>query len=167
VRNLDFNFMKEALKQAEFAFSKDEVPIGAVITCKNKIIARAYNQVELLKDPTAHAEILAITIATSFLRSKWLQDCSLYVTIEPCLMCAGALVLSRIKEVIFGAPDSKTGGFGSKVDVNKMKLNHRIRVKKGILEKECAQLLKDFFKQKRAKLEPRYKSEIESVELRV
>jgi len=142
--------MQEAVKQARIAASKDEVPVGAVVTLKNKIIARAHNQVEMLKDPTAHAEMLAVTQATNFLSSKWLQECSLYVTIEPCSMCAGALVLARIKRICFGANDPKTGACGSIVDIARhKKLNHRIEVTKGILKDECAHLLSDFFKTKR------------------
>lgn len=144
--------MREALKQATIAFEKDEVPIGALITYKDKIIARSYNQVELLKDATAHAEMLVITMAADYLKSKWLSDCTLYVTIEPCLMCAGALILSRIKEVVFGTSDPKAGAFGSKLDINNLNLNHKIKVRKNILDKECAQLIKDFFKQKRTSL---------------
>ena len=102
-------FMKEALKQAKMAFNLDEVPIGAVIVHQNKIIARAHNQVEMLKDPTAHAEMLVLTEACNFLQNKWLLDCDIYVTIEPCSMCAGALVLSRIKRIIYGADDPKAG----------------------------------------------------------
>jgi len=142
-------YMDKALLQARDAFSKDEVPVGAVIIYKDKIIAKAYNQIELLKDPTAHAEMIAITQAASFLGSKWLQGCKMYVTIEPCLMCAGALVLSRIDEVIFGAKDSKTGAFGSKLDINTLGLNHKPKIIKGILEKETACLLQDFFYNKR------------------
>ena len=143
-------FMQEALKEAEIAYRNNEVPIGAIIVLNNKkIIARSHNQVELLKDPTAHAEMIALTQATSFLKSKCLKDCTLYVTVEPCLMCAAALVLSRIDKVIFGAYDEKNGAFGSKIDINQIKLNHRIKFKGGILEKECAQLIKDFFKEKR------------------
>lgn len=150
---IDRIIMQEALKLAKTAFEKDEVPIGAVITYKNKIIARAHNQVEMLKDPTAHAEMLAITQATNYLSSKWLQDCTLYVTIEPCSMCAGALVLARIKRVCFGASDPKTGACGSIVNIaHHKKLNHRIEVKKGILKGECAALLSHFFKSKRKPL---------------
>ncbi|MFC1704008.1 tRNA adenosine(34) deaminase TadA [Candidatus Omnitrophota bacterium] len=144
------HFMQEALKEAIIAFEKDDVPVGAVIEYKGKIIARAHNQVELLKDPTAHAEMIAVTQATHFLKSKWLQDCSLYVTIEPCSMCAGALVLSRIKNLYYGADDPKTGACGSVINVaHHKKLNHRIKVKKGILEQESSLLLKEFFKRKR------------------
>ena len=106
-------FMSEAIKQAKKAASQEEVPVGAVIVRQGKIIARAYNQIEMLKDPTAHAEMIAITEAASFLQSKWLNECRIYVTIEPCSMCAGALVLARIKEIIYGAEDPKTGACGS------------------------------------------------------
>lgn len=151
MKNKDIIFIKEALKQANIALEKDEVPIGALVTYQDRIIARSYNQVELLKDATAHAEMLVITMAAGYLKSKWLSECTLYVTIEPCLMCAGALILSRIKEVVFGASDPKAGAFGSKLDINKLKLNHKIKVRRNVLEKECAQVIKDFFKQKRAK----------------
>ncbi|MFH0826800.1 MAG: tRNA adenosine(34) deaminase TadA [Candidatus Omnitrophota bacterium] len=143
-------FMQEALKEAKRALKEDEVPIGAVVVYKDKIIGRAHNQVERLKDPTAHAEMLAITCATNSLNTKWLNDASLYVTIEPCSMCAGALVLARIKNLIYGAGDPKSGACGSVVNiVNHKKLNHRIKIKKGILEKESSSLLKEFFKKKR------------------
>ena len=144
--------MQEALKEAQKASSEDEVPVGAVIVYQNKIIARSHNQVERLKDPTAHAEIIAVTSAASYLGTKWLNEASLYVTIEPCSMCAGALVLSRIKDLYFGASDPKTGACGSIVNIaNHKKLNHHIKVTKGILEAECGFLLKEFFKQKRKK----------------
>jgi len=144
--------MREALKEAAKAFAEDEVPVGAVIVSDGKIIARGHNQVERLKDPTAHAEMLALTSATNFLNTKWLNGASLYVTIEPCSMCAGALVLARIKDICFGAKDPKTGACGSAVNIiRNKKLNHRIKIKSGILEKESAILLKDFFKKKRAK----------------
>lgn len=145
------NYMYKAIQEAECAFSEDEVPVGAVIVYKDKIIAKAHNQVERLNDPTAHAEMIAITQAADFLKAKWLYDCTMYVTIEPCAMCAGALILSRISQVVFGASDPKTGAFGSKININSLKLNHKIKVKKDVLEKECRQLLKDFFKQKRKK----------------
>jgi len=141
--------MRRALKEAESAFDEDEVPVGAVIVYEDKIIAKAHNQVERLCDPTAHAEIIAITQAAAYLKSKWLKNCTLYVTIEPCSMCAGALVLSRIKRVVFGAYDPKTGAFGSKIDINKLKLNHKIKVKQAVLETKCAQLISEFFKKKR------------------
>jgi tRNA(adenine34) deaminase len=144
--------MQEALKEAQKASGEDEVPVGAVIVYKDKIIARAHNQVERLKDPTAHAEILALTSAANFLGTKWLNGAALYVTIEPCSMCAGAVVLSRIKNLYFGAKDPKTGACGSVINIaNHKKLNHRIEVKGGILKDECSSLLKDFFKKKRRK----------------
>jgi len=144
-------FMQEALKEAGKAFAEDEVPVGAVVVYKDKIIARGHNQVELLKDPTAHAEMLAITSAVSYLNTKWLNEAVLYATIEPCSMCAGALVLARIKNLYFGARDPKAGACGSVASiVNHRKLNHRIKIKSGILEEECSSLLKEFFKKKRA-----------------
>ena len=143
-------FMLEAIKHAKIAAAKDEVPVGAVIVHKGKVIAHAYNQIEMLKDPTAHAEMIAITAAANFLQSKWLSGCSIYVTIEPCSMCAGALVLSRIKEIIYGAADPKTGAFGSVVNIiNNKKLNHQVDIRKGVLNNECGFLLSEFFQKKR------------------
>jgi len=150
--NKDILYMREALKEAAKALEEDEVPVGAVIVSDSKIIARGHNQVERLKDPTAHAEMIALTSATNFLNTKWLNQCTLYVTIEPCSMCAGALVLARIKNICFGAKDPKTGACGSVTNiVNHKKLNHRIKVKSGVLEDECSRLLKDFFRKKRRK----------------
>jgi len=135
---------------AKRAAAQDEVPIGTVIVHQNKIIARAYNQVEMLKDPTAHAEMIAVTQAANALSSKWLQDCTMYVTIEPCSMCAGALVLARIKKLYFGAEDPKTGACGSIFNiVREKKLNHRIEVKGGLLKEECGFLISEFFRKKR------------------
>jgi len=152
VGKIDQIYMSEAVKEAQKAFAEDEVPVGAVIVHKRRIIARGHNQVERLKDPTAHAEMLALTSATNFLDSKWLNGASLYVTIEPCSMCAGALVLARIKNLYFGAKDPKTGACGSVVNIiNHKKINHRIKVKGGILKEECGSLLKEFFKKKRKK----------------
>ena len=150
--SLEIHYMREALKEARKAFEKDDVPVWAVIVSEGRIIARAHNQVELLKDPTAHAEMIAITQAAAALGSKWLTDCAVYVTIEPCSMCAGALVLSRIKNIFFGAKDPKTGACGSVVNlVNHKKLNHRIMVRSGVLKEESSSLLKEFFKKKRKK----------------
>lgn len=144
--------MREALKEARKAFAEDEVPVGAVVVSGQKIISRGRNQVERLKDPTAHAEMIALTSAANFLGTKWLNGASLYVTIEPCSMCAGALVLARIKNIYFGAQDPKTGSCGSVLNiVNHKKLNHRIKVKSGILREESASLLKEFFQKKRKK----------------
>ena len=149
--SLDEKWMYEALKEAKKALLKDDVPIGAVIVNCGKIIGRGYNQVEMLKDPTAHAEMIAITAASNYMSEKWLLNSTLYVTIEPCSMCAGAFVLSRIKRLVYGSKDPKSGACGTVVNIiNNNKLNHRIKVKSGILEKECSFLLKKFFKKKRA-----------------
>ena len=150
--NKEERYMVEALKQARQAAKDDEVPVGAVIVHKDIIIARAHNQVETLADPTAHAEMIAITQATSFLHNKWLSECTIYVTIEPCSMCAGALILARIGKIVYGANDDKTGACGSVLNIaNDKKLNHRPRVKKGVLARDCAFLLSEFFKKKRIK----------------
>lgn len=142
--------MREALKQAETAADNGEVPVGAVIVHNNRVIAKAYNQVETLKDPTAHAEMIAITQAAGALYGKWLHDCVIYVTIEPCSMCAGALVLSRIKKIYYGARDPKTGACGSVVNITQNdRLNHRVEVSGGLLEEECGNLLSRFFQRKR------------------
>ena len=149
----DTYFMQEALKQAKYAASIDEVPVGAVIVFENKIIAKAHNQVEILKDPTAHAEMIAITQATNSLDSKFLNDCTIYVTIEPCSMCAGALVLSRITRICYGADDPKTGACGSVLNiVENSSLNHSIQVSNGVLAEECGFVVSEFFKMKRAKV---------------
>ena len=142
--------MREAIKEARKAFEADEVPVGAVIVSNGKIIARGHNQVECLKDPTAHAEMIALTSAASCLGNKWLNSSSLYVTIEPCSMCAGALVLSRIKRIYFGAMDPKAGACGSILNiVRHEKLNHRVEIKGGLLADECGYLLSEFFRKKR------------------
>lgn len=147
---IDEIYMSEAIKEAKRAFEEDEVPVGAVIVSDSRIIGRAHNQVERLKDSTAHAEMIAITQAASSMGSKWLNGASLYVTIEPCSMCAGALVLSRIKNLYFGARDPKTGACGSVTNIiEHKKLNHKIKVKAGILKEECGSLLSEFFKKKR------------------
>lgn len=151
MNKIDLIYMSEALKEARKAFDADDVPVGAVIVHKGRIIARAHNQIKLLKDPTAHAEMIAITQAAACLENERLPGACVYVTIEPCLMCAGALVLARVDRVCFGAPDPKTGALGSVFDVNKKKLNHKIKVTKGVSEEECALLLREFFKKKRSK----------------
>ena len=145
-------YMREALKEAQKAFVKDEVPVGCVVVHKGKIIGRGHNQVEMLKDPTAHAEMLALTSATGSLASKWLNEADVYVTIEPCSMCAGAMVLARVKNLYYGCDDPKTGACGSVFDIARnKKLNHRIKVTKGLLKDECVFLLKGFFRSKRSK----------------
>jgi len=143
-------YMREALKEAKKAKQEDEVPVGAIIVYQNRIIARAYNQVERLKDPSAHAEMLAITSASAALSQKYLKNCTLYVTLEPCVMCSGALVWSKIETVIFGASDVNSGACGTVFNLsNSDKLNHHIEIIQGILEYECEDLLKTFFKEKR------------------
>jgi tRNA(adenine34) deaminase len=142
--------MKEAIKEAEKSFKKDEVPVGAVLVYENKIIARAHNLIKTKKDPTAHAEILAIRKAAKKMNNERLIDVSLYVTIEPCAMCAGAIILARIKNLFFGARDPKTGACGSVFDViSNKKNNHKVNVISGIMGNECAGIMKKFFKNKR------------------
>jgi tRNA(adenine34) deaminase len=142
-------FMAKALKLAKKAKEEGEVPVGCLIVKDKKIIAQAYNQVEKLNDSTAHAEMIAITQAEAFLKSKWLKGCSLYVTIEPCFMCACALVLCRIDKVFFATPEPRSGAFGSVADINRLGLNHRIKVSSGIRSQESAALIQGFFFAKR------------------
>ena len=142
--------MREALRQAQKAFTASEVPVGAVIVL-GKMIARAYNQVELLKDATAHAEMLALTQAEAAVGDWRLTDCDLYVTKEPCPMCAGALVHTRIRRVIFGCPDPSAGAAGSVMNLFQMPtLNHRCEITSAVLQQECAAILQDFFRKRRA-----------------
>lgn len=142
--------MREALRQAQKASAADEVPVGAVIVREGKIIARAHNQVELLKDATAHAEMLALTEAEAAVGDWRLTDCDLYVTKEPCPMCAGALVHTRIRRVIFGCADPVAGAAGTVMNLLQMpSLNHRCQMTSGILQKECAVILQDFFRKRR------------------
>jgi len=143
----DEQFMQQALKQAQRAFEEDEVPIGAVLVINNKIVSRGYNQVERLNDPTAHAEIIALTSAFNKLGSKYLPDATLYITLEPCLMCAGALYWSKIGRVVYGAHDEKNGY--QRVAKNTSPFHPKTELTFGILHEECAALVKDFFKQKR------------------
>lgn len=143
-------FMKEGLKEAEKAYKKLEVPVGAIIVKDGKIIARAYNQKESKTDTTKHAEILAIQKASKKLKSWRLIDCEMYVTLEPCTMCAGAIIHSRIKKVYIGAMDEKTGAVGSVLNLfEDYKFNHKPEVEKGILKEDCESLLKQFFKELR------------------
>lgn len=144
--------MQKALGQAHRAFLSEEVPVGAVIVHQGKVIARGYNERETKQDPLAHAEHTAIARAAKKLGTWRLTDCTLYVTLEPCTMCAGAIVLSRIPRVVFGCFDPKAGACGSISNVlADIKLNHRPEVVSGVLEKECSQILKDFFKNIRKK----------------
>lgn len=147
---MDIFYMKEALKEAKKAYSTYEVPVGAVIVYNGEIIGRGYNQRESLKDPTAHAEMLAIKDASKYLDAWRLMDCTMYVTLEPCAMCAGALVNSRIDRLIIGTRDPKRGCCGTIEDLtNHPKFNHRIEVEFGVLEEECSKIISDFFKELR------------------
>jgi len=147
----DEYFMLEALRMARKAVKADEVPIGAVVVREGKIIGRAYNQVELLKDATAHAEMLAMTQAEAAVGDWRLTDCDLYVTKEPCAMCAGALVHTRVRRVIFGCADPVAGAAGSMINLLQMStLNHRCEIASGVLENECAAILRDFFRERRS-----------------
>jgi tRNA(adenine34) deaminase len=137
----DEYFMKEALKQAEMALEDKEIPVGAVVVCNNKIIAKAYNQTEKLNDATAHAEMIALTAAFNYLGSKYLSDCTLYVTLEPCVMCAGALNWAQIGKLVFGSPDPKKG-FRT---VRQKILHPKTKIIDGILSKDCKQILDKFF----------------------
>lgn len=144
-------YMTEALRQATRAYQQGEVPVGAVIVREGRIIARAYNQVELLKDATAHAEMLALTMAESVVGDWRLTDCTLYVTKEPCPMCAGAVVHCRLNRVVFGAPDPKGGAAGSAVNLLQFPtLNHRCEISGGVRAEDCAGLLRSFFAERRA-----------------
>ncbi len=148
----DLYFMREALKEAKKAFAKDEVPVGAVLVHKDKVIARGHNQVELLQDATAHAEMLCITSATTHLENWRLTETTLYCTLEPCPMCAGALFASRVQRLVWAAPDLRLGANGTWVDL--FKANHpmhSIEVTSGILKDEAAALMRDFFQQTRKK----------------
>ena len=147
----DDYFMSQALRQAMRAYESDEVPVGAIVVHQSRIIARAFNQVETLRDATAHAEMLAITQAEAALGDWRLTDCDLYVTKEPCPMCAGALVHARLKRVIFGCSDSNGGAAGGFINLlQQPTLNHRCEVTSGVREEECGRLLKVFFSEKRA-----------------
>ena len=143
----DAYYMQQALKQAQNAFDEDEVPVGAVVVLNDKIIARGYNQVEKLNDPTAHAEILALTSAFNFLGSKYLPEAALYVTVEPCLMCAGALYWSKIGKVVYGASDEKNGYLHITKETSPF--HPKTELVRGVLKEECAELIKAFFRQKR------------------
>jgi tRNA(adenine34) deaminase len=137
----DEHYMKEAFKEACKAFDEEEIPIGAVVVCNNRIIGRGYNQTEKLKDVTAHAEMIAITSAANHLGSKYLTECDLYVTIEPCVMCAGALYWAQFRKVVFGAADPKRGYSRISGEM----LHPKTELLKGVLHKECEELMKKFF----------------------
>ncbi|MFL5773853.1 MAG: nucleoside deaminase [Flavisolibacter sp.] len=143
----DEDYMMQALKQAQMAYDEDEVPVGAVIVMNRKIIARGYNQVEKLSDPTAHAEIIALTSAFNFLGSKYLPDATIYITVEPCLMCAGALYWSKISRIVYGASDEKNGYL--RVSGSNWPFHPKTELTRGVLAEECASLMKTFFLLKR------------------
>jgi len=141
----DTYFMKEALKEAQKAFVKDEVPVGAVIVCENQIIARAHNYTETLNDVTAHAEMQAFTAAADYLGGKYLNECTLYVTLEPCVMCGGASYWAQLKKIVFGAADEKRGFSILSENI----LHPKTEVESGLMKEECSKLLTDFFQSKR------------------
>ena len=143
----DEHFMKHAYREAIKAFDSGEVPVGAVIVMNGQIIARGHNQVEKLSDPTAHGEIIALTSAFSFLGSKYLPEATIYITVEPCLMCAGALYWSKISRIVWGADDEKNGH--KRITQENWPFHPKTEVNKGIMKEECAQLMKDFFSSKR------------------
>ena len=143
-------YMKMALEEAKLAELEDEVPVGCVIVKDDKVIAKAHNLRETNHDPLGHAETLAIKKASEVLNDWQLVNCELYVTVEPCIMCAGAIIQSRISKVIYGAPDLKGGAFGSSINVlDAQNINHRPEIVKGVLEKECVEIIKNYFKSKR------------------
>jgi tRNA(adenine34) deaminase len=143
----DTDYMQQALNEARRAFDAGEVPVGAVVVLNGRIIARGHNQVEQLSDPTAHAEMIALTSAFGFLGSKYLPEATLYVTVEPCLMCAGALYWSKIGRIVWGADDEKNGH--KRLTGDQQAFHPKATITKGILKEECAQLMKDFFSAKR------------------
>ena len=150
-RQSDESYMRDALRLAVKAYEADEVPIGAIVVRAGKIIGRAYNQIELLKDATAHAEMLALTQAEAVVADWRLIDCDLYVTKEPCVMCAGALVHVRIRRLIFGCADPRSGAAGGIINLlQHPTLNHHCEITSGVLQNECAAILQDFFQKKRA-----------------
>ncbi|MCJ7728405.1 MAG: tRNA adenosine(34) deaminase TadA [Sedimentisphaerales bacterium] len=149
-RTVDEQFMRIAIDQAQIAQENGDVPIGAVIVHNNQVIAKAYNQREQLQDPTAHAEIIALTQAAAALENWHLNGCTMYVTLEPCPMCAGALVLARIDRLVYGCDDPKTGAVKSLYNITQdSRLNHRLEVTSGVLADECSQILQEFFLKRR------------------
>ena len=146
----DEQYMRIAIEQAKTAEENGDIPIGVVIVYKNQIIAKAYNQREQLRDPTAHAEIIALTQAAAFVESWRLNGCTMYVTLEPCPMCAGALVLARVDRLVYGCDDPKAGACKSLYNiVQDERLNHRLEVTSGVLQEQCRQQLQEFFSQRR------------------
>ena len=151
-KEIDTHYMRQAIKEAEIAFAADEVPVGALVVQHKKIIGRAHNQSKLLKDPTAHAEMIAITQGCETMGLERLPGATLYVTLEPCPMCVGAALLARIDRLVFGAREPKSGACGSMIHLMAdAKWNHRFKIEEGLLEFEAAALLQEFFKRKRVK----------------
>lgn len=145
-------FMRLALREARRGFDEDEVPVGAVVVQQGRVVARAHNRPIHLNDPSAHAEVLALRRAAKKLGNYRLNDCALYVTIEPCAMCAGAIVQARLRRVVFGARDRKAGAGGSALKVlNHPRLNHQVEVVKGVMADDCATILREFFRSRRKK----------------
>ncbi len=147
IDNPEEYFMQQALHEARCAYDEGEIPVGAVVACGDTLLARAHNSTELLHDPTAHAEMLAITAATEALGAKYLPDCTLYVTLEPCVMCAGALGWAQIGRIVYGAKDEKRGF----ARLGRSMLHPKTVVEQGMMEEECRQLLLDFFRERREK----------------
>ena len=143
----DEYFMYQAIKEAKKAYEDDEIPVGAVVVMQEKVIARGYNQVERLNDPTAHAEVIALTSAFNYLGSKYIPEATIYITVEPCLMCAGALYWSKVGKIIWGADDEKNGH--KRITGENWPFHPKTEVVKGVLKEECAELMKRFFRDKR------------------
>ena len=152
IEDVDFTFMRQAIKLAKKGRELNEVPVGAIVTFKGEIIGKGYNQCIQNQDPTAHAEIIAMRAAAKHIGNYRLNECNLYVTLEPCLMCFGACVHARISKLIYGADDLKIGAVKSNLgQINSTKLNHKFEIISGILKEECAEVLSSFFKEKRLK----------------
>ena len=147
----DAVFMAMALAEARYAYSLNEVPVGAIAVFDGQVVARAHNRVESLNDPLQHAEMRVLQQSAAILKQKWLCELEVYVTLEPCLLCAGAMILARIKRVVFGADEPRTGAFGSRLNVNELKLNHHLPFTAGVCKNECEDLMQRFFKEKRGK----------------
>ena len=148
-KELDFKFMQEAINEANKAYLLSEIPIGAVVVCNKEIIGRGHNLKENNKNSILHAEIIAINQATAIL-DKWrLDDCTIYINLEPCIMCAGAIINSRIKRVVFACFDEKSGAFGSVINVNDIELNHKVEITIGVMEEESKEIIQSFFKELR------------------
>ncbi len=147
---IDRRYMQEAIELARRALDEEDVPVGALVVHRERVIGRGYNQREKLQDPTAHAEMLALTAAAAHIGHWRLEDCTLYVTLEPCPMCAGALILSRVPRLVYGASDPKTGACGSLFEINRdPRLNHQIETTAGVMAEPCAELLRAFFRRRR------------------